>query len=209
MRAADIGRTAPLGESGVRLTFDDGPDPTWTPLVLRRLRRLEALATFFVIAPRAEAYPALIDAMLADGHEVELHCWSHTRHSTLTRDAVEADTDRALASLGRLGIRPRRWRTPWGDTAPWSRAVAAERGLRLTGWTADTHDWRGDDAASMLAAIAPDLEPNAIVLMHDGIGPGARRRACRETVLLLEPLCAAVRDRGWAVGPRSPHGAAT
>ncbi len=209
MRAAVTSSTAPRGEPRVALTFDDGPDPTWTPLVLRRLRRLDAVATFFVIAPRAEAYPELIDAMLADGHEVALHCWSHTRHSTLAREEVEADTDRALASLGRLGVRPHRWRTPWGDTAPWSKAVAAERGLRLVGWTADTHDWRGDDAATMLAAIVPDLEHRAIVLMHDGIGPGARRRGCRETVLLLEPLCVAVRERGWMVGPPSPLGAAT
>ncbi len=101
-------------------------------------------------------------------------------------------------------MRARRWRTPWGDTAPWSAAVAAERGLRIEGWAADTHDWRGDDAATMLAAVLPGLAAGGTVLMHDGIGPGARRRDCRETVRLIAPLCAAVRARGGVVAGRPP-----
>jgi peptidoglycan/xylan/chitin deacetylase (PgdA/CDA1 family) len=185
--------------AGVTLTFDDGPDASWTPRVLRELAGAGVHATFFVIVPRARARPELVRAIVDGGHEVGLHCWEHVRHSRSSRAAIEADTDRALEALAELGVRPRRWRTPWGDTAPWTAALADARDLSLEGWTADTHDWRGDDAETMLAATVPQLGPSGTVLMHDGIGPGARRGDCLQTVRLIAPLCAEIGRRGWAV----------
>ena len=187
----------------VELSFDDGPDPVWTPAVLEALRRLGARATFFVLSPQALAHPEVVDAIASDGHEIGLHAWNHVRHGERSRAELEDDTDRALEALARLGVTPRRWRTPWGDTAPWSAAVAAERGLAITGWTADSHDWRGDPAERMLDALVPELGPGGMVLMHDGLGPGALRSDCRETVRLIEPLCTAIRERGWAAGSAS------
>lgn len=183
------------------MTFDDGPDAAWTAIVLGELARLGARATFFVVAPRALANPGLVGAMRAGGHGVELHCWSHERHSRSDRGRVERETDRALAALAALGVRPRLWRTPWGDHAPWTAAVAADRGLELVTWTADTHDWRGDRAEEMLAAVRADLTPGGSVLMHDGLGPGARRADCLQTVRLLAPLCRAARERGRRIEP--------
>jgi len=171
------------------LTFDDGPDPDWTPRLLDALARAGARATFFPIAPRAAAHPDLIARILADGHTVGLHCDEHIRHGTRDAEWGRADTARAVRRLNDLGVNPTLWRTPWGDTAPWTARVAAEHGLRLTGWTVDTHDWRGDAAADMLTATRPGLRPGAIVLAHDGIGPGARRGDARETVAYV-PLVA-------------------
>lgn len=178
----------------VALTFDDGPDATWTPIVLRELDRLGARATFFVIGPLALEHPHLVRAVGDRGHAVGLHCWRHVRHTACSRREVEEDTDRALDALSSLGIRPTRWRTPWGDTAPWSEEVAAERGLALTGWTADSHDWRGDPAERMMDAVRPAVRAGAIVLMHDGLGPGARRHDCLQTMRLLSPLCGRIRE---------------
>jgi peptidoglycan/xylan/chitin deacetylase (PgdA/CDA1 family) len=185
----------------VALTFDDGPDPAWTPIILHELRRLEAGATFFLIAPCAVANPHVVEAMVEAGHGVGLHCWDHVRHSARTRAEVERDTDRALAALAVLGAAPVLWRTPWGDTAPWTEEVARERGLELAGWTADSHDWRGDTAAEMLSGIEGDLAPGGIVLMHDGLGPGARRRDCLQTLRLLGPLCARIGAMGCIPAP--------
>jgi peptidoglycan/xylan/chitin deacetylase (PgdA/CDA1 family) len=164
------------------LTFDDGPDAAWTPRLLDALARAGARATFFPIAPRAAAHPDLMARLVAEGHEVGLHCEEHVRHST--RDAAwgRADTARALETMRGMGLAPRLWRTPWGDVAPWTAHVAAEHGLRIVGWTADTHDWRGDTAQEMFDALRSRLQPGAIVLAHDGIGPGARRADARETV---------------------------
>ena len=174
----------------VHLTFDDGPDPVWTPRVARALEAAGATATFFVMAGRAAAHPDLVEALLDAGHGVELHCLEHLRHTEVTRERIEHDTDAGLGLLGGLGVHPRRWRLPWGRPAPWSAAVAERRGLALTGWTADTHDWRGDRTAAM----ATVLGPGAVVLCHDGLGPGARRADCAQTVAFVD-LAAAWAER--------------
>lgn len=169
----------------IALTFDDGPDERSTPALLEALATCEAQATFFVIAPRAAALPGLVERILADGHCIGLHCDVHVRHSRRDRAWLEADTERALSRLQALGVSPSLWRAPWGDTAPWSESVASKYGLRLIRWTVDTHDWRGDDAATMLAATRSRLLPGAIVLAHDGIGPGALRDDACETVAFV------------------------
>ncbi len=164
------------------LTFDDGPDPVWTPKLLALLRSLRARATFFPIASRAAAHPDVMEAIQADGHGIGLHCDEHVRHTE--RDAVWLcrDTDSALRRLAALRITPRLWRTPWGDTAPWTAPIASDRDLRLVGWTADTHDWRGDSADEMFTATRDALTDGAVVLAHDGLGPGAERDDMAQTL---------------------------
>ena len=175
----------------IALTFDDGPDARWTPRLLDALAEQvpRAQATFFPMAPRAAAQPELMARIVDEGHAVGLHCDEHVRHSTRDADWVRADTDRALARLASLGVTPRLWRTPWGDEASWTPTIADEYGLRIVGWTADTEDGRGDSARDMFDAVRARLQPGAIVLAHDGIGPGARRADPRETVVFAR-LCA-------------------
>ncbi|MGZ4277977.1 MAG: polysaccharide deacetylase family protein [Solirubrobacteraceae bacterium] len=172
----------------LHLTFDDGPDPVWTPRILDALRAARLRATFFVIAPRAAAHAAIVRRARREGHAVELHCHEHVRHTELDPAEGRTDTRRALTALAALGVRPRRWRTPWGVHAPWTAEVAREHDLELCGWDVDTHDWRGDSAEAMLAAIGSELHQDAVVLLHDGIGPGARRDGCAETLRLVEIL---------------------
>jgi peptidoglycan/xylan/chitin deacetylase (PgdA/CDA1 family) len=181
-------------------TFDDGPDPIWTPRVLAELDRCGALATFFVVGERVADDPGPPRAALQAGHEVELHCHRHVRHTELSEAELEADTTLALAELERAGLRrPRYWRTPWGVRTAATERVAARHGLRLVDWTIDTHDWRGDGSASMLERAAALLGDGAIVLMHDALGPGAQRAGVEETVGLIAPLAALARGRGLRV----------
>lgn len=164
--------------------------------MLNALRAADARATFFVLGPRAAAHPELIARARAEGHAIGVHAHEHTRHTELDAEAGAEDLDQALAVLDRLGVRPEVWRTPWGVEAEWTRPTAAARGLRVVGWNADTHDWRGDTVDVMLAAVEPAIKDGAIVLAHDGLGPGATRTGCEETVALVEPLVALARDRG-------------
>ena len=191
------------GDGRIFLTFDDGPDPAWTPRVLDGLRRLRAKATFFVMAPLAVRFPRLIRHMTRAGHSVELHCAKHVRHTELTCSEVAADARSGLKDLGTLGVLPRLWRPPWGIVTPWTRAVAKDCGLELVSWTADAHDWRGDTASEMLANVRPDLRPGAVLLMHDGLGPGARRSGCEETVALIGKVIEQARSFGCEPCPMS------
>ncbi|HTU31140.1 MAG TPA: polysaccharide deacetylase family protein [Solirubrobacteraceae bacterium] len=170
---------------GLALTFDDGPDPRGTPSVLDALERAGSVATFFVIAPAAEAYPELLRRAVCGGHRIALHCDRHVRHSELEEADIREDTARALDRLARLGVHPDLWRVPWGVQTDATARVAVEFGLTLVGWDVDTHDWRGDRASDMFRAIQPALGPDAVVLAHDGIGPGATRRDCGETAAFV------------------------
>ncbi len=185
----------------VHLTFDDGPDPVWTPDVLDALERSGATATFFPITSRAQRHPDLIEEIRSRGHQIGLHCHEHLRHSALTAGQIERDTDAALRVLAEAGVRPSLWRLPWGVSTPATEALARERGLKVLGWTADSEDWRGDRVSILLGRVLPGLRAGAIVLAHDGIGPGALRTSCAATVELVEPLVERARAAGLRCCP--------
>ncbi|MGI8649333.1 MAG: polysaccharide deacetylase family protein [Rubrobacter sp.] len=178
------------------LTFDDGPDPVWTPRILDALDEFDARATFFVITPLARRHPRLIERMREAGHEVALHCERHVRHTELTTDEILTDTRNGLEDLARLGVHPKSWRPPWGVVTEGTKRVSGHHGLDLALWTLDTHDWRGDSWEAMLESIGPELSGGSIVLMHDGLGPGARRDGCAETLILVPALIEACTARG-------------
>lgn len=195
-------RQQPRGASRVlNLTFDDGPDPVWTLRVLEQLERCRAAATFFVVGERALLHPHIAEAVLAGGHDVQLHCHRHVRHSELTEGEIQLDAESALAVLARHGVRPLLWRTPWGICTEASINVARRLGLRLVRWAIDTHDWRGDRAATMLARSRAQLADGGPVLMHDANGPGARRAGAQNTVELVVPLASAARALGLRLAP--------
>src|SRR5215217_790050 len=105
----------------IALTFDDGPDPVWTPLVLDALAEALALATFFVIAPQARRYPALLARMRAEGHDVGFHCTQHVRHDAMAPGEIESDLTTAVQALAES---VRFWRTPWGFVTPATEDIA-------------------------------------------------------------------------------------
>lgn len=184
----------------ISLTFDDGPDPVWTPRVLEALQWTEARATFFVIAPLARRFPHLVAEVLRAGHRVEFHCTQHVRHTECTRGEIEADILAGLRILELQGVHPHFWRPPWGVLAPFTAEIAHELGLDIILWTEGTRDWRGDSAPEMLERVGPQLRPGSVVLMHDGIGPGARRSGCSETVALVGGLVKRIRSLGCETG---------
>jgi peptidoglycan/xylan/chitin deacetylase (PgdA/CDA1 family) len=184
----------------ISLTFDDGPDPVWTPRVLEALQWAEAQATFFVVASQVQRFPHLISDVLRAGHGVEFHCTQHVRHTDRTRGEVEADLLAGLRTLEMLGVYPRFWRPPWGVLAPFTAEIADEFGLEIVLWTEGTRDWRGDLAPEMLERLRPRLRSGSVVLMHDGIGPGASRSGCGETVALVGGLVECIRSLGCEPG---------
>lgn len=189
----------------VSLTYDDGPDPIWTERLLALLRRAGARATFFVMTPRAVVNSELIATMLDEGHEVGFHCYRHVRHSEQTEGELASELATGLRQLRSIGVEPGAWRVPWGVETDLTRQLAAEAGLRLWGWNVDSHDWRRDSAEQMLSAVGAQggLRAGDVVLMHDGLGPGALRSGCEETLRLTGALLEAADARGLRPVPVS------
>jgi peptidoglycan/xylan/chitin deacetylase (PgdA/CDA1 family) len=185
----------------LNLTFDDGPDEWWTPRILDELDRCETRATFFMVGERVLACPRVARRVLDSGHEVQLHCHRHIRHTQLSERQIERDVEHGLAALESVGARAKLWRTPWGIRTGASDRVAERFGLRLAGWSIDTHDWRGDEPQAMLAEARGRLADGGAVLMHDALGPGATRSGCGNTISLLSALAAAARELGQTLGP--------
>ena len=182
-------------------TFDDGPDETWTPQILRELYRCHIVATFFTVGERVLAQPDLVREVLVAGHDIQLHCHHHIRHTDLTETELRHDCEAGLAALESAGVRPRLWRTPWGVCTDATHRVAERFGLRLVRWSIDTHDWRGDEPRAMLDDARPQLADGGAVLMHDALGPGASRAGCQNTVALLPALAAAARAHSLRLAP--------
>lgn len=186
-----------LGSNRVALTFDDGPS-RWTPLILDELARNDARATFFVTTG---GDPEILRGIVAGGHQVAYHCGTHVRHSQRAEDEVRREAVADLAWLAGLGVEPGAWRPPWGDLAHWSSALGRELEMEIWLWSHDTHDWDGREAAAMLAELEGTLAGGDVILMHDGIGPGALRSDVRATVDLIAPLVGLCHERGFELTP--------
>lgn len=162
----------------VWLTIDDGPDPEDTPRLLELLSVHDAKVTFFVIGENVARYPGLIRAMVAAGHEVAHHTYTHpTRSFWYASPArVRWELDEGLKVLQQAGVKPARFRPPVGIKNCWLAPALRERGLSCVGWSARGLElWRGDVEA-VAERVTRDLSPGAILLLHEGPQVPARIR---------------------------------
>ncbi|MEO8678356.1 MAG: polysaccharide deacetylase family protein [Vicinamibacterales bacterium] len=170
----------------VGLTFDDGPDPDLTPAVLDLLASAGARATFFCVGQRAEAHPELIAAILARGHGVENHTYSHPNGFAfrgprgLTREILKAQEAIERSGAGR----PRLFRAPAGMQNPWLSAVLARTGLSLVSWTRRGYDAVSNRSDRVAARLKKNLRAGDILLMHDG----ASARSANGRPVVLDAL---------------------
>lgn len=189
----------------VSLTFDDGPDERWTPLVLDALERAGARATFFVVAEQI-AEPAgadLLHAIVDGGHRVEAHCARHRPHEEQDRSEIQSDVNELLAATAAQGLpRPLLWRPPYGSlNHPSSFEVAAHADLQLVLWTSDPRDYRDTPWQEMLEHVRGGLYEDSVVLLHDSRRYASTSDSAANTSALIEPLADEVRGLGFDLGP--------
>jgi len=165
------------------LTLDDGPDPQVTPRVLDLLERHRVRATFFCIAARAQAAPALLREIVARGHDVQNHSHSHRHHFALLGPrALAREVERAQQVLAELGgVRPHCFRAPAGLRNPFLDLVLHRQGLNLVSWTRRGFDTASRDPQRVLQRLTRGLAGGDIVLLHDG---HAQRDAHGQPVVL-------------------------
>ena len=167
----------------VALTLDDGPDPAVTPAVLDLLAEHGARATFFCIAERARAHPALLRRIVLAGHSVQNHSLRHRHHfSLLGPRGFEREIGAAQALLADLtGRLPHCFRAPAGLRNPLLDPVLHRLGLHLVSWTRRGFDTRQTDPARVLQRLSAGLTGGDILLLHDG---HAQRTGSGQPVLL-------------------------
>lgn len=161
--------TGPAAGRRLYLSFDDGPDPAFTPRLLDLLATHDAHASFFLIGERAERHPQLVERLVAAGHMIGNHSYSHPHFTELTR-AAQIDeitrTDRILAAFD--GYALHRFRPPYGVLPLSLLLLCALRRRNIAYWSVDSLDYQ-DRPASELARLLRQQPPRAgdIVLMHD------------------------------------------
>jgi peptidoglycan/xylan/chitin deacetylase (PgdA/CDA1 family) len=188
------------------LTFDDGPDPASTPLILDCLDELGWKATFFCLGTQAERSPGLVRELAARGHEIGVHGQDHRSHLLRPAPSVIADVARARSILEDLTGRPVRWfRPPYGGVSVSSLAAAHRARLRMILWTTWGLDWQEDATPETVARnVSRTFHPGATVLLHDSditSTPGSWKATLGALPLLAEDWSA----RRLSVGPLSEH----
>jgi peptidoglycan/xylan/chitin deacetylase (PgdA/CDA1 family) len=185
----------------VALTFDDGPDPRWTPRVLAVLRRHGAVATFCMIGRNAVANPSLVKQVVDAGNRLCDHSRTHDGQlpdrppDTISDEVVGAQD--TLSAAG--GGAPVQWfRAPGGNWSPNVSTLSAQHGMQPLGWNVDPRDWERPGAAAIVTAVQEEIHQQApdgaIILMHDGGGPR------EETVAALEQLIPWLVAQGYRFG---------
>ncbi|MDR3749823.1 MAG: glycosyltransferase [Acidobacteriota bacterium] len=200
----------------IALTFDDGPDPEWTPKILDILKEKNVRATFFLIGVEAEKYPSITKRVYGEGHEIGNHTFTHPDISNISKRYFEVElnlTERFFE--GKLGVKPVLFRPPYSidqepDTADQVRPLelAQDLGYITVGDKVDPNDWHDNPRRSsneIVADVLNNLPPchpgnlgcGNIILLHDGGGDR------RETVKALPEIIDGIRARGYEVVPVS------
>jgi cellulose synthase/poly-beta-1,6-N-acetylglucosamine synthase-like glycosyltransferase/peptidoglycan/xylan/chitin deacetylase (PgdA/CDA1 family) len=183
----------------IALTFDDGPDPVWTPKILDVLAKQQAKATFFVLGSRVNRYPEITRRILAEGHELGSHTFTHVDLAGVAgwrRDLEIALTGNAIA--GATGYQTTLFRPPFSSEPDALTATdfTTLRNVGSQGYIAvltdlDTKDWQRPGVSEIVNAATPEAGGGAVVLMHDGGGDRA------ETVAALDQLIPQLKAQGY------------
>ncbi|MCP3759371.1 bifunctional polysaccharide deacetylase/glycosyltransferase family 2 protein [Streptomyces sp. TBY4] len=166
----------------VALTFDDGPDPAWTPQILRLLAAKEVPATFFVVGQHVAEHPELVRAEIAAGHEVGLHTFTHADLATAPVWQLQLELAASRAALaGATGISTTLLRPPYSslpdavDDRDWHATLrTGALGYLTVLSTHDGLDWEAHDPEDIVRGAAPQDGRGAVVLLHDGGGDRSR-----------------------------------
>jgi peptidoglycan/xylan/chitin deacetylase (PgdA/CDA1 family) len=184
---------APVTEKVMALTFDDGPDPAWTPQVLDILKAEGVHATFCMVGYLVERYPDLAKRVAAEGHTL---C-NHTAHHNVTLDKapkskVVSEVMGGADSLKNVvGVEAAFYRPPAGKLSPTVVAVAHDRGQRVLHWSVDTSDYLRPASAVIVGRVKASVGPGAVVLMHDGGGDRS------QTVGALKAIIETMKGEGY------------
>ncbi|MEU9014165.1 glycosyltransferase [Streptomyces sp. NPDC048479] len=197
------GKSAPkalrIPDKQLVLTFDDGPDPVWTPKVLDKLKEYHAHGVFFVTGTMTSRHPELVERMVREGHEVGLHTFNHPDLSFQSTDRIDWElSQNQLAIAGAAGIRTSLFRPPYSsfsdamDNKSWPvTQYIGSRGYITALNNTDSEDWKRPGVDAIIKQATPKGTQGSIVLMHDSGGDRS------QTVAALDRFLPQMKDRGY------------
>jgi peptidoglycan/xylan/chitin deacetylase (PgdA/CDA1 family) len=166
------------------LSFDDGPDPVWTPKILKILAKHRAKATFFELGRMIQAHPGLRERVLAGGNTIGSHSITHPR---LTKVSAARRHHEIFD-----GPKSRCFRPPYGASNPMVRADIKAAGMTQVLWDVDPRDWARPGTSAIMHRILNHAQRRNIVLMHDGGGDRS------QTVAALDKMLPTLKAQGYS-----------
>lgn len=186
----------PTEKKRVALTFDDGPDPRNTPQLLDVLDAHGAKATFFAVGIQLSKHPALARSILARGHELANHSFSHPRMVFRTPSFIREEIDRTDALIRSAGAQgPILFRAPYGKklfVLPWILSQSGRTNV-LFDVVPKPGDYTRPPPKKIVESVMAQLKPGSIVVLHDGGGPRA------QTVEAVRRLLPMLKARGYSM----------
>ncbi|ABI68379.1 polysaccharide deacetylase [Syntrophomonas wolfei subsp. wolfei str. Goettingen G311] len=181
-------------EKAVALTFDDGPDPVNTPVVLDMLKKHQAQATFFVVGIRAEKQSDLLQRMANEGHEIGNHSYSHADFNHKKKEFYQEEIRKTNALIERIsGQKSKLFRPPGGYLSYDMVEVTQKEKVTIAYWTyqQDSKDWQGNNSSQIAAHIIKNIKPGQIIILHDGYKNGL------ETARAVDKLIPELKQQGY------------
>ena len=181
---SEVLRHVPTDGMQIALTFDDGPHPTLTPRILEILDRYGVSATFFMVGRNVIDYPDAARAVLAAGHEIGNHTFSHGRVAALDEATLTEEIGLCEDALEELcEYRPHLFRPPEGALSEAVMRCTDAGDYRLVLWSLDTRDWEKKNADEIVERVLCGIKPGDIILMHDYIGRKSKTPEALERLL--------------------------
>ncbi len=175
----------------IALTFDDGPWPNSTSQVLSVLKKNNIKATFFVVGRQVKQYPQLTKQIVAEGHAIANHTWSHQYHKFNESAAARELDDTASLIYKLTGVKTVLFRPPAGILNNGLVSYAHKKKYAVVMWSADSLDWRYRSAPALMNSVLKAAKPGGIILLHDGGGDRTK------TVQALPQLIAQLKKQGY------------
>lgn len=176
----------------IALTFDDGPNATYTAQILSILQSYGVQATFFVIGSQATSNPNLVQQEYQQGYVVGNHSWSHSNLTTLSADQIRTElqnTSNKIASI--TGQAPVVFRPPGGNFNDQVQSIAASLGLSTVLWSVDPRDWSQPGTDAIIQNVLSSTKNGSIILLHDRGGDRS------QTVAALPTIISTLQQRGY------------